>query len=439
MTPIPSADQGFQIVPTAEPGYDAFRIMVPMSVVRPGTAVAAGTTFNAADVPFKHRAPEGWGDYVAGRRETAAPGYLWQNFVRALPTTPTVAEGGYHPVFGRTYIHTYDDLITNTRPDRGDAFTISTAGMYVWSGSAVGDALNYWNGAVEGDAYVALDSRVVLDCVEKDLGQGLCEVKVVTTDNAQVTTVEDEGIDETSGDLVQVTLTHLLTSSRPSSSVTDSAGYYTIVTKKDHNWWLSTTRKASSLPSNEASAKRYTKIERSEVYWPDVMVDHTFLAVLDLETSDYWHQKMFYTIKSAYTGDVQVDYSEWWQAEEPTPPTPVEMVDTPIRIPMEWSEDISIDRCLHPEIRITEYLTCGSIPWTGDAYFQNATYTVPATPYTDWPDEVVKLDVRPMNGGYHCIKRRIKKPNTSISGTQITKSVITNAGYYLSNYYEGPL
>lgn len=436
MTPKPSSDTGFQIVTTAEPGYDAFRIALAMSTVKPGTAVPAGTTYTAAVLPEKFRINEGWADYVAGRREVADDGHLWQNFVRALPTTPTVAEGEFHPIFGRTYVHTYDDLIANSRPDRGDVIDVASgAALEGWNGTASTGALYAWDGSAQGAALATYDVRVVLDCTENDLGQGLCEVKVRSVGNAQVIITDDEGVDEDSGVLDTVEKTHTLTGTRPESAATDATGYYTLVTRQDHNWFVSTRRKASLLPTSEAEALTETKVERSDVYWPPVLKSAEFLAVLD-QGLDYWHKDLNTLLQDAYTGDVRVDYFEWWQQTPPTVPDPTEMHQTKISIPRRWSSNVEIEACLHGEFTVSEPLIVGRIPFAGftDPALKDVTYAVPATNYPDWPDYVIKLDVKRLRGGYHCIKRKIYKPQAVLTGTRVGTPPWRNEHYIFSNY-----
>lgn len=437
MTPKPSSDTGFQIVPSAEPGYDDFRIAVPMSAVRPGTAVPAGTTFANAEVPFKHRAAEGWGTYVAGRRERADDGYLWQNFVRALPTTPTVAEGEFHPIYGRTFVHSYDDLIASTRPDRGDSIDSgSGVALHRWNGSDQG-ALYEWNSGVQGEALTTYAQRVVLDCTENDLGQGLCEVKVRTVENAQVSIIDDSGIDSETGQLVTQEQTHTLTSTRPTGAGTDDSSYYTLVKRQEHNWYVSTRSKSVTGPTNEAEALSWTKTERTPVYFPPVMIAYKFYAVLDKTSEAYYHKKFSYTMKAAYTGDVTVRYRQWWQKAEPTPVEPVEMLTTGIYIDREWSDSISVEACLHPEILVTENIIGGSVPFVAaenPSLIAQARYIAPATPLLDWPDEVVKFEVERSAGGFLCTERVIEKPTGIISGIEILRLPLEDQVYYLSDY-----
>ena len=428
-------DQSVQIVTTAEPGYDAIRVPIPMSTILPGTAIAAGTTFAAAAVPLKFRAADGWGSYVAGRRVTEPPNIVWQHFVRALPTTPTVAEAEFHPIFGRTFEHTYDDLITNSRPDRGDAFSVSTGSLSGWDGSASTGALTAWTGSA-GSAISLLNGRVVLDCTETDQGQGLCEVKVTTVENAEAIIEEDKGIDEETGELDTQTQTHTLTSTRPEGADTDSEGYYTLVTRQAHNWYVQTTAKGISGPVNQATAITWTKTERSPVYWPPVLLSHEFVAILD-SGSAYWHKRFNYSIKAAYTGDVKVHYSQWWQATEPQEVTAIEMLPTAIYIKREWNEVINVDPCLHPAITVEEVAAAGLYPWTGfpdTGFYRNINYAVPATNYTDWPQEVVKMEVTPYRGGFKCLKRVIDRPVSTTEGVTITLTPYDEEGYVFTDY-----
>lgn len=428
-------DQSVQIVTTAEPGYDAIRVPIPMSTIQPGSAIAAGTTFDAAAVPLKFRAAEGWGSYVAGRRVTEPPNLVWQHFVRALPTTPTVAEAEFHPVFGRTFEHTYDDLITNSRPDRGDAFSVSTGALSGWDGSASTGALTAWTGSA-GSAISLLNVRVVLDCTETDQGQGLCEVKVRTVENAEALIEDDKGVDEETGELIPEEATHTLTSTRPEGSAADAEGYVTLVTKAEHNWYVSTRSKAVTGPINLANALTWTKTERTPVYWPPVLLSYELLAILD-EGSAYWHKRFNYSVMAAYTGDVKVHYSQWWQKTRPNEVTATEMLPTAISIRREWNETISIEPCLHSAITLTEDAYAGRYPWGGvppTGFLQTINYSVPATNVTAWPDTVTKMESDPYKGGYKCLKRVIDKPVSTVQGITISLTPWRSGGYVFSGY-----
>jgi len=410
-------DQSVQIVTTAEPGYDAIRVPIPMSTIRPGTAIAAGTTFDAAAVPLKFRAPEGWGSYVAGRRVTEPPNIVWQHFVRALPTTPTVAEAEFHPIFGRTFEHTYDDLISNSRPDRGDAFTISTDTSLLTFG---GDTMGFFNGTSVTDTFVQHNVRIVLDCTETDQGQGLCEVKVRTVENAEAIIEEDKGVDEETGELIPEEATHTLTSTRPDGSDADSEGYATLVTRQGYNWYVSTRSKVITGPVNEANATTWTKTERTPVYWPPVLAGWQWVYAVNTSET-YINKLLSYTMKAAYTGDVQVTYREWWQSASPAPLTPVEMVPTGINIPRIWSPDISIPECLHAAFSVSEPLYVRD-SLVGPINEREVTSTVPATAQTDWPAYVVKRDVSRLMGGYKITERTVYRPQTTVAGVTITQT-----------------
>lgn len=418
MFSLPPSDLDFQIIPTAEPGYDKARVIIPMSIIKPGQAIAAGTTLTDSALPFKGRIAEGWGSYVAGRRDVANPGWLQQDFVRALPTTPTVAEAEFHPIFGRTFEHTYDDLITNTRPDRGDPIAVTTGALVSWTGVA-GTALSAWTGSA-GDALSINNVRVVLDCVETDQGQGLCEVKVRTVENAEVLIEDDKGIDEDTGDLIPEEQTHTLTSTRPDGADADSEGYATLVTRQGHNWYVSTRSKVITGPVNEANATTWTKTERTPVYWPAVLAGWQWVYAVNTSET-YINKLLSYTMKAAYTGDVQVRYREWWQPTEPSPLTPVEMVPTGINIPRIWSPDISIPECLHAAFSVSEPLLVRD-SLIGPINEREVTSTVPATAQTDWPASVVKRDVSRLMGGYKITERTVYRPQTTVAGVTITQT-----------------
>lgn len=375
---------------------------------------------------------------MAGRREPADNGHIWQNFVHSLPTTPSIAEAEFHPIFGRTFLHTYDDLLSGTRPDRGDIIEValSQVVMTTWDGAASAN-MTVWDGAATTGYMLIYDARVVLDCTENDLGQGLCEVKVRTVQNAAALIIEDTGIDSETGQLVTQEQTHTLTATRPEGTGTDDTGYYTLVKKQEHNWYVGTRSKAVTGPTNRASALLKTKTERTPVYYPPVMIAHWQYAVLDKTAKTYYHKKFHYSMKAAYTGDVKVRYREWWQKDEPAEVEPVEIQATGIFMDREWSDAISIEKCLHPEIIVTENIIGGSVPFVAaenPSLIAQTRYIEPATPLLDWPDEVVKFDVERRAGGFQCVERTIFKPQGVISGLQILRLPLENEIYVLSDY-----
>ena len=125
MNPRTPTDGDFELLPTAEPGYWAFRVARADSVMGPDSAIAAGTTYaNCTGMSTRPRL-DLWGGYVAAQTEPAGGGSIWQNFVRQLPTVASISEGIDSQLWGKTFTHKYLDLIASTRPDVGDA--ISTA------------------------------------------------------------------------------------------------------------------------------------------------------------------------------------------------------------------------------------------------------------------------------------------------------------------------
>lgn len=218
------------------------------------------------------------------------------------------------------------------------------------------------------------------------------------------------------------------------STEVGSDGLFSDVRPVNAFWSIKTTKKTTTLDSTPVT---YTKTERSPVYWPAVLLSHKFQMVLDASSLAYWHKKLFYSLKAAYTGDVQVAYSEWWQKSEPSPISAIEMIPTSIHIPREWSEDISIPECLHPLFEVTEGIIGGPFPYTGSSSLvgiQTARYSVPATNVTDWPDEVVKLDVDPYMGGFKCVKRVVQKPQVTVEGVNVQALAYEGGPYYQHNY-----
>lgn len=197
-------------------------------------------------------------------------------------------------------------------------------------------------------------------------------------------------------------------------------------------WSIKTTRKTTML---SGTPRVKTETKRTPVNWPDVLNSHAFFAVLN-KARGYWHKDLNFLMRAAYTGDVLIETSTWWQKSAPAPLTPIEMLPTRIVIPRRWSDGISIAACLHPEITVSEPLVVGPIPFSEGTppEIRNVIYRVPATNYTDWPDYVLKLHVDEFAGGYRCQQEKIFKPATVLEGTEVTLAAWSSETYRFENY-----
>lgn len=216
------------------------------------------------------------------------------------------------------------------------------------------------------------------------------------------------------------------------SEIIAADGEFDTVMPYNAHWSILTRRKTTTL-SSVPDVKTVTR--RTPVNWPARLNHHAFLAVLDQGLA-YWHKELNHMRLAAYTGDVLIEVSTWWQKTAPAPITPVEMMPTGIYIPRKWSDAISISPCLHPEILVSEPLVVGTYPFTGtpNVGLRNVTYRVPATNYTDWPAFVIQLEPERYAGGYRCVQEKIFKPSTVAEGTQVTVSAWQDETYIFSNY-----
>ena len=206
------------------------------------------------------------------------------------------------------------------------------------------------------------------------------------------------------------------------SSEVAADGTFADVVPVNPNFSIKTTRKVTTLSS---TPRVYMKTERTPILWPAVLVSHSFHDVLATNNA-YFQRLLNYTMKEPYTGDVNVEYSEWWQKVAPAPISPTEMLPSAIIIPRLWSPNISIPECLHPEFVAYEDELVGWKTNTGyTSQLSLVAYTSPATNVTDWPNQVVKLDAEPFRGGFQCVKRTIYKPSQTVSG------IIARIGTYV--------
>ena len=216
------------------------------------------------------------------------------------------------------------------------------------------------------------------------------------------------------------------------SEIIAADGEFDTVLPYNAHWSIRTRRKTTTL-SGVPDVKTVTR--RTPVNWPARLNHHAFLAVLN-KGRGYWHKEMNHMLLAAYTGDVLIEVSTWWQKTAPAPITPVEMMPTGIYIPRKWSDTISIRPCLHPEIIVSEPLIVGAYPFSGAPNLgeRNVTYRVPATNYTDWPAFVLQLEVDRYAGGYRCVQEKIFKPATVVEGTEVTISAWESETYRFDNY-----
>lgn len=216
------------------------------------------------------------------------------------------------------------------------------------------------------------------------------------------------------------------------SEIIAADGEFDTVMPYNAHWSILTRRKTTTL-SSVPEVKTVTR--RTPVNWPARLNYHAFLAVYD-QVDVYWKKEMNHMLLAAYTGDVLIEVSTWWQKTAPAPITPVEMMPTGIVIPRKWSDSISIRPCLHPEIVVSEPLVVGPFPFTGmpNVGIRNVTYRVPATNVVDWPDYVLQLEPERYQGGYRCVQEKIFKPATVVDGTEVSISAYEDETYIFHNY-----
>lgn len=403
MDPRASQDDNFRILPCPTPGEVEIAVWRPDASIRPGTAVVAGTTYSASELPLRPFV-ETWGDYVAAEAVFETGGQ-WQKFVKQLPTTPTVTER-IDPLWGKVYDHTYRDLITNPTPERADDFAYTSEPVVTTGAVAV-----VTTGAVP---VVTSATRKVLDVKTQDLGQGLNQVVVTTVANAQITVI-DQPIDPETGTPGTDTKVFTLTATAPAAAAIDANALFTEVLRQEHNLWLARTRNATTLPRSRATAKTWD--DTGKIYWPAVLESYQFTPVV-AASLDRWVKLLSYSLRHPHAEPVKRTNRLWWQQTAPEVVVPTAMLPGGINIRGNLMS-IGIDDCLHGAFTYEEHNFTAELgaaltsPQAKMIAFQYG-----ATPLTDWPESVTILEVTPaQGGGYLCHEQTYYRPESYNTST----------------------
>lgn len=395
------ADGTFQLVPSPEPGVWDFRVFCNYGVPNLSSAIAAGTTYaNATGLSQRpHLSDATAAAYVAARREEVGVCMFWQNFVRALPTTPTITERT-DPIFGRCFDHAYDDLASNTAPDVADTISV-TAYLLV---NEDGDFLVN----EDGDTLASPGTAIVRAIRTEDLLQGLQHVVVTTAANAEVQKTTTE-LDEESGTMQDVTRIYTITATRPTASgLNTTTGLFTEVETYEHNIWLSTRRKASGLPSSRAAAVAWDTT--GSILWPPVLQSCESIIILDSDNTTY--VKIYNPVlREAFAGDVKVTKRRWFQYTPLTITAPQAMLPSDIRA-RGRELSVAIEPCLHGEVVIEEHNTIAHVVSGGfiDEANQMVVWTFAATAQTDWLETITMTRQTFTRGGYDCLEEIYYRP-----------------------------
>lgn len=421
MDPRTPSDGDFELLPSAEPGGWQFRVARSDAVLGPDSGIAAGTTYTAATGMAVRPRVHIWGAYVAAQVEPAGAGHIWQYFVRALPTLPSVAEGPLAPIWGRARRHTYLDLISATRPDRADMF--STSGTTLTLDLVAGGT---WDWVAFG-AIELSSVRPVLDVEEKDLGNGLCEVTVITVDNPSVQKNEDV-VDPETGQKKVVSKIHVLHSIAPIGFGTRPDSYFAEVAAVEHNHWLMVVDRASALPmSRDAAPEVHTT--GPGVYWPAVLESYLFTTLAEDDRLSF--KKLLTTnMRDPYGGDVKILTRKWQSATPVTIDQPVAMIANSIKVPGHRMS-FSIPECLHGDFTYSEQAYDAS-EWDGSYHIPTGkatglvlavlTFRFTATEQDDWPETITRIRQVFERGVYLLTEEIFHRPKNYNSSQQTFSS-----------------
>lgn len=441
MEPRNPSDLNFELVPNVEPGYYGFRVPVADSTRAPGSYLAAGTTFAAAGIPTRARINEGLRAYVFTHFTEAAPGWKWANFARALPTIPIQEDGLDLELWGPAHRSSYLDLASNTRPDRGDLFSISSSTIN-WTWADGSEAITWANGS---EAITQTGQEFVHDVQEQQLGPDSTRV-VVTTVPSNTLVITETSIDESSGEAIDRTTTYTLSATKPAGASVGDDGYGTTVDRVSHNLWKSTRAKLHGLPT---AANPRTWADKESMYWPPVLVHYEFQSIRNpnRNISDPWFEKKLFTyMKEGYSAPVDVDVVEWWQKEEPAALDQAPMVPTRIYIAGMF-QTINIPECLHGEFVYTEavHRIRDRNPNTTDYESVHEDITLewrigptggddganlffaPATGNADWPETYKVQEVIPEAGGFRIRQKTFHRPDVEV---ELSVTSLGRPSYY---------
>ena len=405
----PPKNYRFEIRPSVEKGKFDFRVRRNDSELGPNDAVIAGTTYALSGLS-EDPAVDVWGSYVAAGIDPGpeGSGFHWQNFVRALPTTPTITEK-IDPFWGKVYDVTYLDLASNSKPNRGDfygtreAFTLQN-----------GTAFTFQN-LTAFTAY-PVGTGIVLDVIEQDKGQGLCEVMLRIPANSSITE-NDQVLDEESGSLISVSTTTSISSTQPEGSAPDDLGVFTESKRKEHNIYVSTTRPVSGLPLSKGAAIVVETM--GSISWPAVLEGIGSVHVIN--SSEVWQNLISSSVREPYSDAVRVVKRLWQQKTVPVFDDPVAMIPTAASI-KGANQTFVLPETLHTAVSFGELELVASYGGSNFYYHQMVFWTVAATNLTDWPDTIVRLDVQYVKGMFRCEENTYFKPtSTSVSTIRISQ------------------
>lgn len=424
--PRPVTDNQFELLPSPDLGYWQFRVARSDANLAPDSAIAAGTLYSATALvsrPLVNR----WGAYVAAQTEKADGGHTWQYFVRALPTTAAVEETLDNALWGKVWRHSYLDLLSNSRPDRGDDYSTATSAVNVTLNSGATLTLNA-GGNVELQSI-----RYVLDVQEQDMGQGLCKVMVDTV-ASKTLVVQEDGVNEVTGIKETITKTWTLSGTKPEGAGVNSSGVFTIVGREGHNLWLSTTRPVSGYPVGQANALTWDTLGR--MYWPAVMKAFRWTQVWDSVALKF-KRLLSYSMKDPYAGDVPLTIAKWWQKDEFVIPVPADLSARSIQVRGHLNSFV-IPECLHGPFY---YLEQNYIAETvGVPTYRNVmmSWWFTSTPNTDWPATFTRISQEPRNGGFDVTQETFTAPPDVIgffnTGIGATGSTFDTEGLYYRDW-----
>jgi len=434
MEEAPPRDGTFQLVPSPTPGVFDFKVATHYGTPKPTSAIAAGTAYSAItndQIPSPPYKGGSWDTYVAAQSEPAGTRIFWQHFVASLPTTPIVADGMDVPIWGKTREHRFLDLITNTRPDRGDMFsTRSTTLPLDLVAGGTWDWVSF--GAIE-----LASVRPVLMIKEEDLKQGLCAVTITTVANSTVGWNET-ALDEETGQLKTVSTLHTLSATAPAGSATGADGRFTTVTRQGHNHWLSLTDAASMLPTSRDAALTWDTT--GSIYWPAVLESYTFHDVID-ETRTRLNRLLTYNLRDPYSGDVRVTVRQWRSATAETITPSPSMVPSGIKVDGNILS-FSIPECLHADFNYDEQelVFIDGLEYVyNPATFQYEpitlevfTFNFSATNVEDWPETIVRHQQKFRNGVYDHFEETFHRPDNYAASQQTvtTRPWTEQDGYF---------
>lgn len=306
----------------------------------------------------------------------------------------------------RTYLIKRDDYLNNSVSDDGDGGNYLTLILDYGGDPGVDPTVPAHNKFVFGNVGGAQETGPWnLTYSGREVGRTgdreLDSLYVVVTDSyIRLDTYTDHVL--IPGSLRTGPVTRRLTKNPVVGGVIDDAGNIEESEQLNHDFFITTKRPVVDRSGVYGGFPR-TYTTSVSYYWPAVL-EPTYFNILNLLIEGRYRSIVDYQLRQPYQGPCSATVTEEWFPNPPTSVTPIDKIMRPESISYNgiWV-NFGIPACLHPQVFVREqYTGTSGVLWLEKVW--------PATNYTDWPDTIVRQDVRPYRGGFLKITTTIAKP-----------------------------